>query len=469
MPEQEQERRSDWKETLYNIFQDLMRQWLLIVGVGITMAIAADLFITFTYKPLYTAQATFVMKVAVNMERNTENEEIAEAFDYILKSNVFLDKIKEELGINELNGSYESELIQGTNMIKISATAEKPRLAYLMMYAMLDNYREVSEKVIGDTQIEVIDNVLPPKVPDHPLSHLKNFMIFGAAGAGIMMFFLAVLSSTHDTIKGKKDIEEKLQIRVLGSIVKEPKLYFRGMKPVKKKSILISQISTSFWFVEGFKTLRAAIERNAQKNGCQVLMVTSSAENEGKSMMTANLALSFAENQKKVLVADMDFRKPAIYKIMDFEKNDAFTDVMAGKTSWKDAVYHDERSGVDFLLKSEYTENASELLESPMLKEMFLEMKEEYDYIFVDSAPVSYMSDAVILSKSVDGVLLTIRQNYMPVPLINRSLNRIMVTKTPVIGGILNRGMRRSSSLFKDSYAHYYYGGEKQNGRRRSN
>lgn len=465
MSSQEQKSHTNWKEEIYNVLLDILHRWLLILGVGITTAVAADLILSLTYTPVYTTGATFVMKTTEQMGNSAEIDEIAGSFDYILKSNIFLNQVKKEIGLKRLNGHYASVIIPGTSMIKITATADKPRTAYMMMYAMMDNYMDISQMVIGDTQIEVIERMSAPRKPSNSFSHSRNLLLFGAAGIGIMILLLALWSYTKDTIKGKKDIAEKLQIRMLGSIVKEPKTHFRGFRPVKKKAILITQITTSFWFVEGFKKLRSRIERTAEKKGYQVMMVTSSAENEGKSMVTINLALALADEEKKVLVADMDFRKPAVYKIMDLPKNDALTEVVQEKLSWREALYHDEKSGIDFLLKSEYSENASELLESPVLESMFREMKKEYDYILLDSAPISYMSDAVVLSRSVDGVILTVRQNYMPVTLINRALSKIMVTKTPIIGGVLNRSMKKRSKLLKHSYARYHYREEEQDGR----
>lgn len=465
MSSQKQISHTNWKEEIYNILLDILHNRLLVLGAGIVAAVAADLILSLTYTPVYTTGATFVMRTTEQMGDGAETNEIAESFDYILKSNVFLNQVKENIGVKKLNGHYSSEIIPGTNMIQITATADKPRTAYMMMYAMTDHYMDISRMVIGDTQIEVIERMSAPRKPSNSFSHLKNLVVFGAAGIVFMILLLTLVSYTKDTIKGKKDIAEKLQIRMLGSIVKEPKTHFRGLRPVKKKAILITQITTGFWFVEGFKKLRSRIERIAEKKGYKVMLVTSSAENEGKSMVTINLALALADEQKKVLVADMDFRKPAIYKIMDMPKNDALTEVVQGTIEWREALYHDEKSGIDFLLKSEYSENASELLDSPILESMFREMKEEYDFILLDSAPISYMSDAIVLSRSVDGVILTVRQNYMPVTLINRALSKIMVTKTPIIGGVLNRSMRKPSKLLKNSYTRYHYREEEQDGR----
>lgn len=465
MPSQEQERQINWKEEIYNILHDILHRWMLVLCVGIVTAITADLVCSVTYTPIYETGATFVMKMTNYVDDDKEIEEISEAFDYILKSNVFLDKVKEDIGVRELNGQYQSVRVPGTNMIQITATSDRPRVAYMMMYSMMNHYMEVTQKIIGDTQVEVIEKMSAPRTPVNPLSHPKNLILFGAIGAGGMLLYLGFLSYMKDTVKGKNDIAEKLQIRTLGTIAKEPKVYFRRGRLVKKKSILVTQISTGFGFIEGFKKIRSRIERTSKKHGYKVIMVTSTAENEGKTMVTVNLALSLAGNQKKVLVADMDFRKPAVYKVMDMEKVDAVSEVIEGRKTWREAICHDKRTGIDFLLKCEYTENAPMLLESQALKNALDEMRKEYDYILLDSAPISYMSDTIVLSKMADGVIMTIRQNYVPIPLISRAVGKLMLTKTPVIGGVLNQCMKKTTRGLKKSYSHYHYAEEDKDGR----
>lgn len=457
MSSQEQENEIDWGETVYNIIQDLLHRWMLILWVGIASALTGDLVVSLIYTPMYSAEATFVMKLQPWEVDEAETVEIAEAFDYILKSNIFLKRVRENIGVETLNGSYTSEIIPGTNMIKIKAVADGPRLTYLMMHSMMKNYMDISRQVIGDTQIEVIDQLKIPKAPYNQLSHLKNLVFFGGVGAGGMIFLIALLSYIKDTVKGKKDVAGKLQVHLLGSIAVESKIYFRKGRFHRKKSILLTQLSTSFEFVEEVKKIRSRVERISRNKGYKIIMVTSSAENEGKSSIIGNLALALANNGHRVLVADMDFRKPAIYKVMNQVENNGIVEVIKEEKTWREAVVHEKRSRIDYLLKYGYEDDATRLLESPVLKKILLEMREEYDYVLLDSAPINCMSDAVLLSKMADTVLLVVRQNYALVTLVNRAISKIMVTKTPIMGAVLNRSKRKKTKNRNSSDAHYRY------------
>jgi capsular exopolysaccharide synthesis family protein len=429
-----------WNEQIYNIVHDVLKRWHVICLIGVMVAIAADLFLTLTYTPAYLTQASVVRKQSSPQDSSEEEgEEIAEALGYILSSNMFMDKVKEELQVERLNGSYAIEHVSGTNVMKIKAEANSPQVSYRMLHSMMERYEEVASLVIGDTKLEVIDKMQVPVEPYNQLNHEKNLILFGAAGMLVMVVFFAMLSFLKDTVKQKRDIKNKLQVRLLANIVKEPKTLIRKGKIYRKKSLLVSQITTSFEFVEAFKRLRVRFEAKAQKRGYQIVSVSSTMENEGKSSVVMNLAMMLAKKDKKVLLVDLDLGKPALHRLLEVSVKHGIEEALRGEITLEETVFHHERTKLDCVFAKQAVANRLELLENPILEKWLKECKKEYDYILVDTPPSHMISDSRIVSQYVDAVIVVVCQNAVPTTLINRTIDHYLMQDTPVMGCVLNR------------------------------
>ena len=429
-----------WNEQIYNIVHDVLRCWHVICLIGVMVAIAADLFLTLTYSPAYLTQASVVRKQSSPQEvSEEEGAEIAEALGYILSSNMFMDKVKEELQVEHLNGSYSIEHVSGTNVMKIKAEATTPQISYRMLHSMMERYEEVASLVIGDTKLEVIDKMQVPVEPYNQINHVKNLVFFGIVGMVLMVAFYAVMSFMRDTIKQKKDIKNKLQVHLLANIVKEPKTLLKKGKIHRKKALLVSQITTSFEFVEAFRRLRVRFEAQAQKKGYQIVSVSSTMENEGKSSVIMNLAMMLAKKEKKVLIIDLDLGKPALHKLLEVSVKHGIEEALRGEIKPEETIFHHERTNLDCVFTKQAVANRLELLENPILEKWLKECREDYDYILIDTPPSHMISDSRIISQYVDAVIVVVCQNVVPTTLINRTIDHYLMQDTPVMGCVLNR------------------------------
>lgn len=197
---------------------------------------------------------------------------------------------------------------------------------------------------------------------------------------------------------------------------------------------MISQLSTSFRFIEDMKQLRTVVERKCEKHGWKTILVTHCLENEGKSSVLSNLALALASNHKKVLIVDGDLRKPAVYKIFDLESNDGLYRVLDGQADPKDVILHDERHHLDFLIgHSSFTDAADRFDESHM-QQLMHELKQQYDYILLDTVPSALFSDGVRMARLCDTSLLVVRQNFLSVKVVSETLDKLRLSRVPVLG-----------------------------------
>ena len=432
------------KEHIYNYIHDVWMKWHLILLAMVAVAVVADTSFTVMYKPTYTTSASVVIKQNVYEEEVEESlSDVADALGYVISSDVFLDEIKEDLDVDTIPGTYKVSHMDGTNVLKITAQASSPKVSYRMMYYMMKRYKDVMHYVIGDTSMYVLENMQVPETPDNSVDHKRNLFVFGMFGALIMVAFLAMQSAMRDTIKSQDDVRDKLQVRMLADIATESKWYLKGIRPTKKRSLLMTQLSTSFTFVETFKRLGTRFEAEARENNWKVVLINSTWEDEGKTSVVANLAIQLASMNRRILLVDTDFGKPALEKILHIQPEHGLEEALRGEIAFSDIIYHDKVRKMDCVFVNKAISDATSLLEGEEFRKCLDSVKDQYDYILLDTPPASYLGMSLIVAQHADAVLLVTRQNFAPTVLINRIIERYVRQESPVMGVVLNRSMPR--------------------------
>lgn len=159
---------------------------------------------------------------------------------------------------------------------------------------------------------------------------------------------------------------------------------------------------------ESYRTLRTNIQYSSFDEECKSIVITSSEPGEGKSTTAANLALSLAQGEKKVILIDCDLRKPSIHKKFKISNLTGLSDVLIGQ---KKLIQVLKRHGDNLLLltSGKIPPNPSEMLGSKAMKNLLKELRENFDYIIIDTPPVQAVTDSQVLSTEADGTLLVIK------------------------------------------------------------
>lgn len=199
--------------------------------------------------------------------------------------------------------------------------------------------------------------------------------------------------------------------------------------------------------VESYKNIRTSIM--VQRN-IKTILVTSSEMNEGKTTVVSSLAKCFSElDGKKILLMDCDLRKPSIHKHFNLNNEHGLIDILDEKNF---TAYIQKVDSLHILTTGKKTNKAAELLESDYMKNLLEDLKEYYDYILIDSPPVSRVNDACIMAKYVDGTIIVSSSNEVDIELAKLTKKRLMKVNANFIGVVLNK--------FKDedNIYHRYYG-----------
>ena len=204
---------------------------------------------------------------------------------------------------------------------------------------------------------------------------------------------------------------------------------------------------------ESYRTLRTNIQYSSFDKEYRVIVVTSSEPGEGKSTTAGNLALSMAQDNKKVILIDCDLRKPSIHKKFKISNLVGLSDVIVGKEELTKGVHRYNKNLV-ILTSGKLPPNPSEMLSSKTMSSLLESLKETFDYIILDTPPVQAVTDSQILSTKADGTILVVRAERTKKESVQNAVNLLKKVNANIIGTVLN-GVDGSRNKY------YYYYGEK--------
>lgn len=412
------------------IIKDILQRWILIVAVMIVFGSVFDFMKTVTYVPQYGTSMTATLSGGEDTFKNIDKvQSYVNTLDYLMNSNNAKSYVKKKMPISKT--TYKAEVtLKQANVVKIKVTADTKREAYFSIKLLNDWYRENTERYSFPYNITVLKDSKFSTKPVNPNSHIKNFLI-GAVGSGfVLSCLLGLYFFLRDTIKSEEEVENKLDTRLYAKLPFEVK---KREDVRNKKAILITSLKTSFFFRESMNKLRSKVEASSDKHGYKSFMITSAYENEGKSSVAANLALALAKNGHKVVLVDADFNKPAVFKIFDLDGSKSLNKAIEGTSSWRSQVVSD-RSGLDLLPCSQDTLKSEILTNSKKLDEIMKELREEYEFVIVDTSPAYLLNEPMAMNELVDATLFIVRQDYATSDVINETVKRLTYVKDNVLG-----------------------------------
>ena len=442
------------------LLQDVAKRWLLILLAALIVGIGSYIWTDMNYKPTYRTTATFVVTakgssstVFSNLSSTTT---LANTFSDLLNSSILRKSILEELGTSSFDGTIKASAVPDTNLLTMTITASDPRSSFLVAQAIIDHHEAVTYQVVDTISLEVLQRPTVPTAPSNysnASGRMRSMTVYTAMAVSAL---LAMASFFRKSVRSGTEADEKLDCNYLGEIPHERKRRSLMNRLLRRKtSILITDPATSFRYVETIRKLRRRTER--LMHGRKVLMITSLMENEGKSTVAVNLALALARKHSKVLLIDCDFRKPACHSILEHkELSCGLRDVLEGKATLADAVFCEKKSNLYLLLESKGSQNSGDLVSSRQMRELLMQVRQEYDYVILDLPPMAEVSDAESVMELADASLLVVRQNVAAVPAINKAIASLDSGKAKLLGCVLNNVY--STRIFSGEGTGYGYG-----------
>ena len=214
----------------------------------------------------------------------------------------------------------------------------------------------------------------------------------------------------------------------------------------------------NFAISEAYKTVRTNIMFSlSDVESGKVIILTSPGPCEGKSTSALNIAVNFAKMGKKTLLIDADLRKPRIHKALGVEQ-EGLANYLGGFSELDHVLAYSEEYGLDLMVCGTIPPNPSELLASSRMAKLIEQLKEQYDYIILDTPPVNVVTDAVILSKLASGVVAIIREGSTTYTELSKAIETLEFAEARIIGIVLNDSTGISKGYkYRGRYSRYYY------------
>ncbi|WP_042273622.1 CpsD/CapB family tyrosine-protein kinase [[Clostridium] dakarense] len=211
---------------------------------------------------------------------------------------------------------------------------------------------------------------------------------------------------------------------------------------------------------EAYRNVRTNIEFSNLDKDIKVIMVTSSKQNEGKSTVISNLAVSFSKlEDKKILIIDCDLRNPTVHRTFGISNIFGLTDTLIGNKTFEECVGSISEANIDILTAGKIPPNPSEILGSSKMKYFINSIRDDYDYIFIDAPPIGIVTDAGVMSNFIDGTILVVASNETDVEVVKIAKERLEHVNANILGVILNKFDSKDSAY---GYYGYYNESERQ-------
>ena len=205
---------------------------------------------------------------------------------------------------------------------------------------------------------------------------------------------------------------------------------------------------------EQYRAIRTNIEYSNVDQNTKTILVTSSDKNEGKTTTVSNLAVSFANLNKKVLLIDCDLRNASIHKMFKINNIYGLTDILAKDRAVDKCIQETELENLYVLTAGSTPPNPAEILSSEKMKNLIEDLKNIYDYIFIDTPPIGLVTDAGALSSFIDGVVLVVKSESIEKKYLEETKKKLDAVDARILGAILNS----YKSEQKDYNYYSYYG-----------
>jgi capsular exopolysaccharide synthesis family protein len=333
------------------------------------------------------------------------------------------------------------------------------------LYDMFVN-RLKETNAAGDLQTTIGRIVDPATVPTSAYApNKKQIVSIAAAVTLILAAMLALLlDRLSNTINSTGDVEHRLGVPALGILHK-----IKGFSQKGFISELAFFNDTQSTVAEAVRTVRTSVLMSALDHPHKIVVITSSVPEEGKTTLSFNLACALGQ-VKKVLLVDGDLRRPKIGRLVGREsKLPGLADLVAGQAQVSQCIQFDQRAGIHILSAGTVPPNPLELRSSKRFEDVLLKLKDAFDVVVIDSAPLQLVSDAQVLSQFASSVIYVVKADATPYQVAQNGLKKLRRVDAPILGVVLNQLDLEKAEKYYGEYSGYKsYKGYKKHGYRKT-
>ncbi len=436
-------------------FYDYYKKYVLIVIAVVLLCVAGIIaYNVFLKVPMYTTSTTVVLVKNESVSDNTStidqndinlNQKLVSTYRQIIKSKLVLNQVIKELNLNysyeKLYDEVSVKAEDDTEILRITVTDKDPRVAKNIANSVARVFDKEVTQIYNINNVSVIDIAEIPGSPSNNnlIRDIVLAILVGFVGSSAVIFIIFYFD---DTLRDIDTIESEMKASLLAKVYKDN----------ESDDIIVSNRPNAL-ASESIRTLRTNLQFSSIDEELKTILVTSSIPGEGKSFITANLATSFAQDGKKVLIVDCDLRKGRQHKIFGASSKIGLSGLLLNDIKkYKDYVVETKIKNLYLIPRGVLPPNPSELLNSKKNENLISELSKNYDLVILDGAPIAGLSDSLILSSLVDKTILVSAINSTPKTELKNALKSLENVGAKLAGVIANKVEAR-----RHSYGGYYY------------
>lgn len=434
-----------------------LKKWWLIVTATILFGAAAfgttRFFITPTYEStvkIYVNNSDInVGNLAITASDLTASRSLVDVYKVILNTKDTLDIVIERAGVEydykQLMDMLDTSTVNDTQVFEVAVTSTSAKEAELIASTIGNVLPDVIAGIIESADARIVEHAVVPTDRTAP-DYSRNTVIGAGLGLLIAVLFLCVRELINDKIRAEDDIVRITELPIL-AYVPSSDAYGHA---AKEAGVLCEQMS--FMAAENYKMLRTKLgliipkkhmdkQAGSNENDCRIIGITSALRAEGKTTTAVNLSYTLAEAGHRVCIIEADMRLPNLAELLNLKKTPGLSNALTGQSPVKDSIQrYKSTSSADFsvVAAGDIPPLPSELLESKNMKKLLSVLSSIFDYIIIDLPPINVVTDALSISRSLDGMLMIARKDYCDRHSFQNALDQFKLTGTKMLGIVFN-------------------------------
>ena len=437
---------------LFDYFIDKIKY---IIIATLVCCLIGGIYTKFLTIPMYKSSTTVILGsnqegTGITQSDISINNNLVSTYAEIIKSRRVLEQVQKELNesytYKELASEISVSSINNTQIIKITVEDNNALNAKIIANLVAKVFTVEVPELYNLDNVHILDVAIEEEEP-YNINVAKSSIIGGVLGLVLSSGIFFVIYYFDRTAKSVEQVEEVLQMPILGSVEETKNLKEELVVATNPKEIISEQI----------RTIRTNLQFTSADEKIKTILITSSIPSEGKSFISSNLATAFAQNNKKVLIVDCDMRKGRVNKIFKISNRIGLSNLLAYKEddeeNLEDYVFKTKIDNLYIIPRGKVPPNPSELLNSQKTAKLISLLSEIFDYIIFDGPPVNGLSDSLIMSDYVDRTIVVTSLNSAPIELLESTKKMLTNVNAKVAGVIVNKVPRRKSS----GKSYYYY------------
>lgn len=437
---------------LFDYFIDKIKY---IIIATLVCCLIGGIYTKFLTVPMYKSSTTVILGsnqegTGITQSDISINNNLVSTYAEIITSRRVLEQVQKELNesytYKELASEISVSSINNTQIIKITVEDNNALNAKIIANLVAKVFTVEVPELYNLDNVHILDVAIEEDEP-YNINVAKSSIIGGLLGLVLSSGIFFVIYYFDRTAKSVEQVEEVLQMPILGSVEETKNLKDELVVATNPKEIISEQI----------RTIRTNLQFTSADEKIKTILITSSIPSEGKSFISSNLATAFAQNNKKVLIVDCDMRKGRVNKIFKISNRIGLSNLLAYKEddeeNLEDYVFKTKIDNLYVIPRGKIPPNPSELLNSQKTAKLISLLSEIFDYIIFDGPPVNGLSDSLIMSDFVDRTIVVTSLNSAPIELLESTKKMLTNVNAKVAGVIVNKVPRRKSS----GKSYYYY------------